>query len=40
MVLNAPQPGHRPIHLADSVPQLVQKNTVFVLAMILLLNCV
>jgi hypothetical protein len=33
MVLNAPQPGQRPSHLGVSVPQLVQKNTVFVFAM-------
>ena len=37
MVLNAPQPGQRPIHFRVSLPQLVQKNTVFVLAMLFLL---
>jgi hypothetical protein len=38
MVLKAPQPGQRPIHFGVSVPQEVQKKTVFALAMSILLE--
>ena len=37
MVLNAPQLGQRPIHLGVSFPQFVQKKTVFIFAIFLIL---
>jgi hypothetical protein len=34
MEFQAPQPGHLPIHLGDSVPHSVQANFTFILAIV------
>jgi hypothetical protein len=38
MVFQAPQAGHRPCHFGVSLPQAVQKKTVFALAIGLILT--